>query len=73
MADTTTVATLTSEERAQMEEWLAAHPNGDQDDNGIDLASLRRNLRLTPTERLYRLQTAVDQYWEIRRHATYSR
>jgi hypothetical protein len=27
---------------------------GDQDENGVDLASIRENLRLTPTERLER-------------------
>lgn len=32
---------------------------GDQDENGIDLASLRRNLRLTPAQRLTRLQQAI--------------
>lgn len=43
-----------------MEKWLAAHPYGEQDANGIDLSSIRRNLRLTPTERLARLQSAAN-------------
>jgi len=51
--------TLTDEQRAKMEEWLRAHPYGDQDENGIDIGILRRNLRLTPTERLHRLQSAA--------------
>ena len=33
---------------------------GDQDENGIDLSSLRRNLKLTPAQRLTRLQQAVE-------------
>jgi hypothetical protein len=73
MPETEPAETLAPEQRARMEAWLAAHPYGDQDENGVDLASLRRNLQLTPTERLHRLQTAVQQYWEIRRNATYSR
>ena len=52
--------TLTEEQRAAMEAWLAAHPYGEQDENGIDLSALRRNLRLTPTERLIRLQQAAN-------------
>jgi hypothetical protein len=32
------------------------HGYGEQDENGIDIALLRENLRLTPTERLSRLQ-----------------
>jgi hypothetical protein len=57
--DTPTVP-LTEEQRAAMEAWLAAHPYGEQDENGIDLSALRRNLRLTPTERLIRLQQAAN-------------
>lgn len=57
---------LTPEERAAMEAWLAAHPYGDQDENGIDLSTIRRNLRLTPTQRLIRLQQAVNSLQGIR-------
>lgn len=39
--------TLTDEQRAAMEAWLSAHPYGEQDENGIDLSLLRKNLRLT--------------------------
>ncbi len=35
---------------------LAAHPYGDQDENGVDLSLLRENLKLTPRERLAKLQ-----------------
>jgi hypothetical protein len=50
----------TEAERAAAEAWIAAHPYGEQDENGIDLGLLRRNLRLTPTERLERLQAAAN-------------
>jgi hypothetical protein len=36
--------------------WLAAHPYGEQDENGVDLSLLRENLKLTPRERLAKLQ-----------------
>ncbi len=57
--------TLTDEQRAKMEEWLRANPYGDQDENGTDVGILRRNLRLTPTERLTRLQNAVYALREV--------
>ena len=44
------ITSLTDEQRARMEEWLRAHPYGEQDENGIDLSLIRGNLRLTPTE-----------------------
>ncbi|MBC8138303.1 MAG: hypothetical protein H8F28_20690 [Fibrella sp.] len=57
---------LTIEERAAMDAWLAAHPYGEQDENGIDLSNIRRNLRLTPTERLARLQSAANSMIRLR-------
>ncbi len=57
---------ITVDERRGMTEaqWAAFQKStqgyGDQDENGIDLASLRRNLRLTPAQRLTRLQQAVN-------------
>jgi hypothetical protein len=45
-----------SEQRQKLEEWLKAHPYGDQDENGIDLSLLRANLRLTPRQRLEKLE-----------------
>jgi hypothetical protein len=56
---------LTHEQRATMEEWLRAHPYGDQDENGIDIGAIRRNLVLTPGQRLLRLQQAVQSLREI--------
>jgi hypothetical protein len=55
--------------QARLEEWLRAHPYGDQDENGIDLGSLRRNLRLTPFERLERHQKALASLREMKRYA----
>lgn len=50
-------------------EWFqkATHGYGDQDENGIDLSLLRENLKLTPTERLEKMQTATDFFREVRR------
>lgn len=57
--------------------WFKAHTSGygEQDGNGIDLSLLRRNLKLTPTERLQRHQGAVRMVLEIgraRRRASFS-
>ena len=43
-------------------EWFqnSMHGYGEQDAYGIDISLLRENLRLTPTERLDRLQSAID-------------
>jgi hypothetical protein len=43
------------------------HGFGDQDENGVDLSLLRENLKLSPSERLDRLQQAYDFFWEVRR------
>ena len=32
---------------------------GEQDENGVDLSAIRRNLRLTPTERLEKMLRAA--------------
>lgn len=64
---------LTSEQQTRLDEWLAwqaANPYGDQDENGIDLSSLRENLRLTPTERLIRLEQAANALLELDRART---
>jgi hypothetical protein len=39
----------------------------EQDENGIDLSLLRENLKLTPEQRLDKLQAMVDFQWEVRR------
>jgi hypothetical protein len=38
---------------------------GDQDENGIDLTLLRANRRLTPTQRLEKLQRAVNAFRSV--------
>lgn len=40
---------------------------GDQDENGIDLAALRRNLRLSPSERLQRMFDAAIDMSKVKR------
>lgn len=67
--DSSSEISLTEEQRAAMEAWLQAHPHGDQDANGIDLSTIRRNLRLTPTERLIRLQQAANSLVKVRSNA----
>ncbi|MBC7805991.1 MAG: hypothetical protein H7145_07555 [Akkermansiaceae bacterium] len=57
---------ITAEQRQTTEAWLAAHPYGEQDENGIDLSNIRSNLRLTPTERLARLQSAANSMIRLR-------
>jgi hypothetical protein len=61
---------LTEEQRAAVEAWLQANPYGEQDENGIDLSAIRRNLRLSPTERLARLQQAADSLYKVKNAAT---
>lgn len=46
---------------AQWETWRRHTQGfGEQDENGVDLTALRRNLRLTAAQRLARLQQAVN-------------
>jgi hypothetical protein len=56
---------LTEEQQAQLDRALSGY--GAQGANGYDLSLIRENLRLTPTERLERLQAAVDFFAEIDR------
>jgi hypothetical protein len=43
----------------QLQAWLKEHPYGEQDENGVDISLLRENLKLTPAERLDKLQNLV--------------
>lgn len=53
---------------AQWAQWQAyTQGYGEQDDNGVDLSSLRENLRLTPTERLRKHQQALRLFTEVQR------
>ena len=47
--------------------WLNARGNGDPDENGISLDQLRENRRLTPLERLQKLENFVGGIWEFKR------
>lgn len=40
-----------------------------QDENGIDLAHLRQNLKLTPTERVEKLRAYLEFLQEVHRAA----
>jgi hypothetical protein len=44
--------------------WFQAHTHGfgEQDENGVDVSLLRENLRLTPTQRLEKLQRFLSVY-----------
>ena len=46
---------------------------GDQDENGVDLSLLRENLKLTPSQRLSRLQSSYYFALELRRAGTRAR
>ncbi|MCX6368373.1 MAG: hypothetical protein NTX57_16945 [Armatimonadetes bacterium] len=46
--------------------WLAAHPYGDQDENGVDLSLLRENLKLTPEQRWLKHQRALRTILEVK-------
>ncbi len=61
-----TYSELTDEQRARMDAWLAAHPYGEQDEKGIDLSTIRLNLKRTPSERLSRLQGGANSLLKIR-------
>jgi hypothetical protein len=56
---------LTKEQQARLDRALSGY--GEQGANGYDLSQFRENLRQTPTERLQRLQAAVDFFEEVDR------
>ena len=64
-------AHLTEEQRAIVERALTGY--GEQGANGYDLSLFRANLRRTPTERIERLQAAVDFFAEVKRAGENSR
>lgn len=63
--ETTPNHLLTAKQQAQIENALSGY--GEQGANGYDLSQFRENLRRTPTERLERLQTAVNFFAEVDR------
>ena len=56
---------LTDEQRAFLKRALSG--NFDQGANGYDLTMFRANLRLTPTQRIEKLQGALEMYKELQR------
>lgn len=58
---------ISEESRRYAEDFARAHPFGDQDENGIDLSLLRRNLLLTPTQRIEKMTKALSFVLEIER------
>jgi hypothetical protein len=54
---------LTMEQQAILDRALSGY--GEQGANGFDLSLFRENLRRTPTERVQRLQAAVDFFQEV--------
>jgi hypothetical protein len=42
---------------------------GEQDENGVDLSVIRRNLRLSPVERVRRAEKQSKGLLQLRRHA----
>lgn len=67
------MATNISDDRLGMTpeqwEWFQSHVRGygEQDENGVDVAALRENLRLTPTERVQKMFRALELHREIDR------
>jgi hypothetical protein len=56
---------MTEEQWRRFQEYT--HGYGDQDENGVDLSLLRRNLLLTPTERAERIVRAHELLRELQR------
>ena len=56
---------MTPEQWAKFQEYTKGY--GDQDENGIDLSLLRRNLKLSPTERIERMRQALSLVMEVQR------
>lgn len=70
--DTTDTLDVTSDKLGMTDkQWEWFHKNthgyGNQDENGIDLSLLRENLRLTPSQRLDKLQDAIDFFRGVNR------
>jgi len=45
----------------QLARYLAEHPYGSQDENGVDLSLITMTLKLTPDQRVRRAQAAARQ------------
>jgi hypothetical protein len=47
--------------REQVAKYVAEHPYGSQDENGIDITLIIANLRMTPDQRVRQAQHAAQQ------------
>lgn len=57
---------MTGEEaRRFQDEWLAAHPNGMQDEHGDDVSLIRESLRLSVSERFARYERSARLALEV--------
>src|SRR5438309_9924343 len=56
---------MTEEQWARFQAYT--HGFGEQDENGVDVSLLRENLRLTPSQRVEKIQRFLSLYW--RSHA----
>jgi len=54
----------TDEQWSRFQEYT--HGYGEQDENGVDLSLLRENLKLTPVERIRRLQMHHDSVLRLK-------
>lgn len=56
-----------AKEIAEPVEPTTSRDFGEQGVNGYDLSMFRENLRLTPTERIEKLNRALEIYFEVKR------
>ncbi|WP_309719228.1 hypothetical protein [Armatimonas sp.] len=61
--------TPTPQTEDEIIDWLNSRGNGDQDENGIPLDALRENRRLTPRQRVEKLEAFVYGIRVMRAHA----
>jgi hypothetical protein len=56
----------------RLEEYLkqhcGPHSYGEQDENGVDLSLIRENLKLSPLQRLRRMDRGARAMEELRKH-----
>ena len=57
---------METDPQEQVLTWLAAHPYGEQDENGVDLSLLRENLKLTPEQRWLKHQRVWGTVLEVK-------
>ena len=62
-----TETSLTPEEEQFILDWYKEHPMPEQDENGVDIGHLRENLRLTPLERLEKMERHMKAVLQTRK------